>query len=196
MDVVIARYTENLDWINIFDDCDDVKLYIYDKSPNNQKYIGNDTMTICRLENIGREANTFLHHIVTNFDNLGERTMFLQGNPFDHEVTREQLLEFVKYNEKNIIPISSKRFFRCDKTGRPHHGGLPIGATYKELLPNSEDIDIYSFTSGAQYLVAKECIKNKPIEFWEKLLKLSQTDTKFPWTIERLWGYIYFATSV
>ena len=196
MDIVIARYNEKLEWLNIFDDYKDVKLYIYDKSQN-QKYVGRSMMTVCCLDNVGREAHSFLHHIVTNYDNLANHTMFLQGHPFDHEITEIQLQSFVECENKgNIIPISSKRFFRCNKNGGPHHNGLPVGETYKRLLPKSADIDIYSFSSGAQYLVAKECIRNKPLKFWEKLLELSQTDKKFPWTIERLWGYIYSAAEV
>lgn len=197
MDVVIARYNENLDWINIFDDCKDVRLFVYNKSDKNWQYEGKSTMSMCSLDNIGREAHSFLHHIVTNYDNLAEKTMFLQGHPFDHEVSPSQLVGFVEGEDKReIIPISSKKLFKCDKTGRPNHGGLPIGETYKQILPKSEKIDIYYFSSGAQYLVAKECIKNKPLKFWENLLELSVTDKKFPWTIERLWGYIYLATEV
>lgn len=36
------------------------------------------------LPNYGFEAHTYMHHIATNYDDLAELTLFLQGNPFIH----------------------------------------------------------------------------------------------------------------
>ena len=75
IDIIIARYKENIDWIN------EIKLYPY---INNiyvyNKFYQEDYI----LSNVGREAHTYLYHITHNYDNLNTVNIFLQGNPLDH----------------------------------------------------------------------------------------------------------------
>ena len=71
--LVVARYNDDLEWLNDFQD---KNLYVYNK--------GNDTVNnSVKLPNIGREAHTYLTHIINNYDNLDDVTIFTQGNP-DH----------------------------------------------------------------------------------------------------------------
>ena len=73
--LVIARYNENIDWTSDFED---FNLHIYNKGSILDDYN-------CKIiENKGREAHTYLTHIVENYHNLDDFTIFTQGNPFDH----------------------------------------------------------------------------------------------------------------
>jgi hypothetical protein len=74
--VVVARYNENVEWVRAYSDI----AFIYNKGePITEKAL--------QLENVGREGHTYLYHIITNYNTLTERTVFLQGNPFEHNPT-------------------------------------------------------------------------------------------------------------
>ncbi|CZR68518.1 uncharacterized protein PAC_18417 [Phialocephala subalpina] len=62
----------------------DVSVIIYTKDPASDLHIlkretGADIVS--RLPNTGREGGTYLHHIVSNWDSLAEKTMFIQAHP-------------------------------------------------------------------------------------------------------------------
>jgi hypothetical protein len=77
--IVIARYNENINWLLPYRDI----TIIYNKGDYNP--ILNKFQTIY-LENVGRESHTYIYHIVNNYDNLAERTLFFQGNISDHKM--------------------------------------------------------------------------------------------------------------
>jgi hypothetical protein len=39
---------------------------------------------VIKLPNLGREGGTYLYHIIKNYDNLSDYTIFTQANPVDH----------------------------------------------------------------------------------------------------------------
>lgn len=85
VEIIIAKYKEDTSWA--------LKLTqpytIYDKSNDPVLYS-------VRLPNVGRETHTYLYHIIKNYDNLAEVTVFLQGNPVDHS-------ELLGYSIDNCI---------------------------------------------------------------------------------------------
>lgn len=191
LDVVVARYQEKIGWVRAFSLSRDLcRIFVYNKG-------GDDCDFDCeRLPNVGREANTFLHHIVKHYQDLPEYTMFLQGNPSDHYVTStsiDSVLLNIKYTTNLLLPCFPISFFLhiCYGDGRPDHRGLDIDGFYKELFPERELPNKYVFSPGAMYLVRKDAILARPLVFWEALLERSKTDPSFPWVMERLWMYIY-----
>lgn len=82
-DLVVARYREPLEWIDVLHtsgDLDDVRVLVYDKSGEGTP--PNPVANIAEwhsLENVGLEAHTYLYHIVKNYDSLAEKTVFFQG---------------------------------------------------------------------------------------------------------------------
>lgn len=87
MNIVVARYKEDISWITELKNIN--TKYIYNKSGSNE-YIP--------LPNIGREAHTFLYHIVNNYDELmntpNNITFFSQGKISDH--THKSVSEYVE----------------------------------------------------------------------------------------------------
>lgn len=73
--IVVAKYNEDISWLSQIDP--GIKRYIYNKGQD-------DFPDNIRLSNIGREAHTYLVHIVNNYNNLDDFLIFTQGNPFDH----------------------------------------------------------------------------------------------------------------
>ena len=70
LDIVIAKYKEDVSWSNQFKTS---RVIIYDKSGEDNGFVN--------LPNFGRESHTYLTHIINNYDNLPDYTCFLQGNP-------------------------------------------------------------------------------------------------------------------
>jgi hypothetical protein len=73
IEIVISCYNENIKWLDAKDlekyrDC----ITIYNKGPNKIK-------NSISLKNVGRESHTYLYHIINNYDNLANRTVFFQG---------------------------------------------------------------------------------------------------------------------
>ena len=103
-EVVISQYNENLDWVRPFAD----HALIYHK--------GNDLGPAfqCygweRLPNVGRESHTYLHHIITNYDQLADVTVFLPGKIVDHKRHCFQ-------NPSDFVS-RAKRGFPCKTGGR------------------------------------------------------------------------------
>ena len=77
-EVVIARYNEDLSWLAEY--LPNEKITIYNKGKDDLNLPSN--YKIVKLPNIGREAHTYLYHIVNNYNQLADRVLFLQGNPF------------------------------------------------------------------------------------------------------------------
>jgi hypothetical protein len=74
IELVIARHREDLRWLKRVPRS--MRATVYNKGEDGQQ--GEP------LPNIGREAHTYLHHIVRHYDDLADVTVFCQGKPFDH----------------------------------------------------------------------------------------------------------------
>ena len=75
VELVIARYNEDISWLS---KVKNMKITIYNKGEDN---INKKSI---KLPNIGRESHTYLTHIIDNYDNLADITIFSQGDPFFH----------------------------------------------------------------------------------------------------------------
>jgi hypothetical protein len=88
--VVISRYAENLDWVNMLEKKSSrLKPIIYNKGDE----------FICpfkqiRLPNIGKNDHTYLYHIVNNYNNLAPITIFCHGSSYDTK-NKGDMLSFI-----------------------------------------------------------------------------------------------------
>jgi len=89
--LIIARYTEDIDWVTAYNDI----AIVYNKGHYDLVGIKN----VIHIENIGREGHTYLYHIIHNYENLTDRVIFSQGNPFDHN---ETILYGIDNHEKGL----------------------------------------------------------------------------------------------
>jgi hypothetical protein len=79
INIVIARYNENLDWAFPYNDI----AIVYNKGDNNIP----DFLKRINIQNVGREGHTYLYHILNNYCELSSRTIFLQADWFPHNET-------------------------------------------------------------------------------------------------------------
>jgi hypothetical protein len=158
--IVIAKYKENIDWINYLDKSN---VIVYDKSetpyPNS-----------INIPNIGRDPETFLFYLIENYNNLPDYVFFLQGDPFAH------------FNDKSINPFNLKFRLYDLLTKQIKFSGLYNEVTYENpnlfnhsmkwknyfsFLFKNECPNSISFIAGCQYIVSKNNILKRPLTFYK-----------------------------
>jgi hypothetical protein len=177
-EIVVARYNENIEWTKNYLNY----ITLYNK--------GDDIIdNAIPLKNIGREPHTYLHHIINNYDNLANYTIFLQGNPFDHIYPHQDqqerlfnLLNDIIFNDKQIGDFY--KILACVITGdyeyirEPYHMECPniVDAYVKVFDRLPAEGETYTYASGAQFVVSKKAIHSRPIEFYKNILKIFEYD--------------------
>ena len=101
LEIVIARYKENLDWLKKIKKSKDIKITVYNKGPNDIN------IPFIPLPNIGRESHTYLYHIINNYDNLADQTVFCQGDSVFHSPGFIDLINNYHSNFEPIQPMSA-----------------------------------------------------------------------------------------
>lgn len=99
IDVIIARYNEPLDWIpQMLEILPHANIFVYNKGNDDIDLITSaSNVTIKKLENIGREGETYARHIFENYDRLADMNIFLQADPFPHAPHLMTSLSQIKY---------------------------------------------------------------------------------------------------
>jgi len=166
--IVVARYNEDLEWTKIFSN-----VIVYNKGNPlsdefNEKY----------LNNVGREGHTYYKHIYDNYDNLADYTIFLQGNPFDHSPNIiSNLNKYVNNTNLSIdFEFLSERVLDCNLTGCKYHYGLPLIDTYEKIFGERNKNMAFKFGAGAQFIVSKKKILQRPKEFYLKIIEMLNKD--------------------
>lgn len=204
--IIIARYQENIDWIQEIVSLPFVsKIHIfnkfYPKSSNMNFTSTDDKIIYYELPNIGRESHTYLSFIVNNYNyiiNSNNFYIFLQAEPFFHcKNISTTISNIKKYDLTEIFPFNGvvkenedSPFRKCDT--HPH--GLFIAYFMQKLfdlqLDEKQTIDV---NYGAQFGVSSKTIRQRPVDFYKYLLKLvsNEKNSIEPYIFERLWLYIF-----
>lgn len=187
--LVVSRYNEDINWLT--------KIHTWNIAAFNKGEPVEGNFSFKQLPNVGRESETYLNYIITNYDNLNDFTGFIQGNPFDHfEGCAADTSHIINYI--NTIKITQDFTFfgdhdlhECDHTGRPHHPGLNL---YEYANYIKIDIpQIIRFRAGAQFIVSRERIIKNSKEFYCNILRTVNTEISpiQGFLLERLWQYIF-----
>jgi Protein of unknown function (DUF3431) len=186
--IVIARYNESLDWL---DTCltphQRRSVWVYDKGASGS------------LPNIGREAHTYLTHIIENWDNLPERVYFLQGDPFPHlefQPSFEMIQKWFRAWDSQINRGGFSKNIKVNDIDRnyrePNTDPCPLNfGDWMEahVAPFRSPIHWYT---GAIFGVSGANIKNRSKEYYIKLLEEFQTlKPETAYYIERCWFYVF-----
>jgi hypothetical protein len=105
-EIVVARYKENLDWLKKIKKSKDIKITIYNKGPDDIENIPSGT-SIIKLSNIGRESHTYLYHIINNYDNLADQTIFCQGDSIFHSPDFLDLINKYRTKFEPVQPLTA-----------------------------------------------------------------------------------------
>jgi hypothetical protein len=200
--IIVARYNENIEWLN----SENENCIIYNKG--NKLNINNEIL----LENIGRESETYLHYIITNYNNLPDVIVFTQARISDHKGS-DDINYLINIKNQALEHSKSLNYFVHNDMGNSIHwdkewnlqkGNYYLKDNYKQNKPITfiewfktnininypNPIKIYM---NAIFAVKKENIINKPLEYYKNLIlevnhHINSTEGHF---FERSWYYIF-----
>jgi hypothetical protein len=204
VNLVIARYREDVSWVARAG----YPAIIYDKS-------GEGLPGAVPLPNIGREAHTYLTHIVRHYETLDGLTVFLQGDPFDHLSqqggTAADLVSMIETYAAKGRPFGGFAWFKleCDGLGRPHDlrkpenegrwpgwgRDIPVAKTFAKLFEGPVPERFVARGVTGNFAVSAERIRTRPKAFYEYALSLVEADpqdrSNTGHAFERLWHLIF-----
>lgn len=103
-ELVIARYNEDLNWLNDLPIVQDIELItIYNKGkPIDTSYINHPNVAVHEVSNVGRCDHTYLYHVCLRYDSLADITVFLPGSAdysYKWDVTKKILEKSVPHKK-------------------------------------------------------------------------------------------------
>jgi hypothetical protein len=212
--LVVARYREDVSWLGGLG----LPCVVYNKGPELDATALPPAARIIALLNIGREAHTYLTHIIANYRRLPRHTAFLQGDPFAHlappeepQLTPQGLRERLLALAAKGQPFAGLAWFRlrCDGLGRPHDladpakkgrwkgwgKDIPVAQTFEALFAAPAPREFIARAPTGNMLVRADRILARPLEFYQRTLDLVLADAEDErntgHAIERLWQAIF-----
>ena len=188
-DIVVARYNEDISWVKELT-ADKFNFKIYNKGENNIDFDSTP------LQNFGRDAHTFITYIVENYNNLPEYIIFLQGNPIDHYSNVIQTIKM--HNDEPYVCLSDHVIDEKIDSWYEHlvepNATMPypnmvrcgLRETANAIL-GSETPEKCRFAAGQQYIINKQYILNRDLDYYKNILERFKIDFVLPWHIERIW---------
>lgn len=194
--IVVARYNENIDWLKKLKDI----TLVYNKGlfHDSLKYF-----QVLQLPNYGRESHTYLNHIINNYDNLAEYTLFFQGSIKDHEplslenyFQQKDFIGYLRNYETHLIKKPLRHFGKWKNeinNGSIKQSKLTCFEWLTEIIYFDETLKEISTVWGALFSVSKKLIHEKPKIFYEQLLRyvdyhVNPEEGHF---FERSWYFIF-----
>jgi hypothetical protein len=208
-EIVIAHYSESLYELNeILTSIKEVSLInrldpivtIYSKNDAFSDKNYNDVVPSARVirhENNGREGGTYLHHILANYDQLAEHTLFMQAEVHNVAYFIRHMKEFFT-EETGFLPLSFTgrhcEMSRCmDEFGYQETRG-DIPALYTQLYGQLPERGQISINYKGQFILSARRargVKKSVLELLHDTVESSKHGPGFGYTLERIWGFIF-----
>jgi hypothetical protein len=219
--IVISRYNENLQWLND-EPFNKYQYIVYNKGVNNDYVKSDNLKNEFKLENVGRETHTYLTHIINNYDELADLTIFVPGSleiEYNKYERAKRLLTEAE-NNKNSDLFACVSFdnsikdrfndFQIDSYLSTNKNNntintdasikesaiRPFGKWYEKFF-NNINIDSKCFTQNAIFGVTKDTILKKPKSYYIDLIE-QVNDHINPETghyFERCWETVFVPCS-
>lgn len=206
LSVIVARYEEDMLWLHpFFHICT-----IYNKGSciNNDINNINKIKKVVDLPNVGREAHSYLYHIINNYDDIEGILLFTQGNIKDHlpaEYTEfnyfmklissaiDSGFSFNAYNH-NVGSMSAHKDLKmADKWDNLKNSGMTFGEWLQDISNfnnnynnNYNNIKWYM---NSIFAIDAKLIKKYPKSFYEYLISFvdDHKDPEAGHYFERAW---------
>lgn len=233
IDIVIARYDEaassvadNINALLVTPkiQAKDVRFIIYNKGTQQEDFQHDVAAMISdqsevqfqTLDNVGREGDTYLHHIVNNWNNFSTHTLFMQAEPHDLDLaTNYHQTLFIPETGFLSLSYESDVCETCDQCLKP--GWAEDPALLSKLYETSnagKKCQNLVLTYRGQFIVSAARVRGNERAVYEDLLqqlRISEsyfhseeyTESRrhrdqedsvdhavFGFTLERMWGVL------
>jgi hypothetical protein len=203
--IIVARYREQIDWLHDLKDL----CIVYNKGPDDIP----SNFKCHKLDNFGREADTYLKYIVANYPNFPDYVVFTQADIHDHVSSLDLFKGLVRHIDGvpgsgvpgSGVPGSGvPGYIGLTDMGVDHgwgtvrnfidpvHAGLPIRDLWFMLYENPPLDNMFHCNYCGVFMVSKENILYHSKTFYEKLIEYQKTHAQIsPYVLERLWTTIF-----
>jgi len=198
---VVARYREDVSWVRELS----FPAMVYDKSGSGQGV---------PLPNVGREAHTYLTHILRTYPDFPDYTVFVQGDPFRHMAEGagpRELDALVRDKAAKGAGFFGLAWYRirCDGLGRPHDmrdeskrgrwagfgKDIPVAALFEILFAAKAPRTFMCGSPAGLFAVSRERILARPPGLYRLALAAVEADpddaANTGHALERLWQVIF-----
>lgn len=220
MEIVISMYHEPLDSVNYLiaslkaiPSLSSAIVHIYTKDEHAnletiQQHTGADNVT--QLTNVGREGETYLRHIVDNWDSLARHTLFIQGEVHNPRELFPRVRDYYDPERTGMLGLGfSGNVCDCKSCGdRWGWSDSVVYSIFADIYPRVLCSELLLSYKG-QFIASARRIRGVQREVYEKLLdalvmedswahredylkgrKDSLNAPFFGFTLERLWNVL------
>ncbi len=215
--IIIARYKEDISYL-LNDEFKNYHIIIYNKGDEitNQEII--NKCKIIQLPNVGKCDHTYLHHIIENYENISNVTVFLPASFYLMDYKKARGLKVIeKVNETNntVFPVTNvgssvletdylnnfaldewKTSFGNNQDSNTNYKTKlsperPYGKWYEKHFPNNKCP--YVCYMGI-FAISKKDIHKNPIEKYKTLISYVDDDLnpEAGHFIERAWVSLFY----
>ncbi len=215
--IIIARYKEDISYL-LNDEFKNYHIIIYNKGNeiSNQEII--NKYKIIQLPNVGKCDHTYLHHIIENYDNISDVTIFLPASFYLMDYKKNRGLKVIeKANETNntVFPVTNvgssvletdylnnfvldewkTSFGNNQESNQSYQTKLsperPYGKWYEKHFPNNKCP--YVCYMGI-FAISKKDIHKNPLEKYKTLISYVDDDVnpEAGHFIERAWVSLFY----
>jgi len=199
LELVIARYTEDLQWIRRVPKR--FAVTVYNKGSDDPSLPPRKNGSVASRPNTGREAHSFLSHIVDRYDTLAEITVFAQGRPFDHDPSFHRWLHRIAFRQIEVpgflwtgflIDQDDRTGSRLFRTWTKNENGRALDMNgYWRAMWDTKAPEQYTFYPGAQFAATAAVIRAHPKSWYERALRISETFPDAAHCFERTWDRVF-----
>jgi hypothetical protein len=189
-----------------------VRIYTKNEEANLdtiQQQTGADNVT--SLANVGREGETYLHHIVYEWDSLAKHTLFTQGDVHNHREFFPRVRDYYDPEKTGMLSFGfSGNVCNCLRCGdRWGWSDSIVYKIHKEIYPKGICSKVLLSYKG-QFIVSARRIRGLNKSVYEELLDALVTENSwahgeeylkgrkdslnapfFGFTLERLWNVLF-----
>lgn len=171
--IIITRYKEGLGWTKYLH----FPYIVYNKSDLPAE-------NSISVPNISKEDYGYIKFIIDNYEDLPDYMVFLQGHPFDHESRLFGILASDMFFCQN-------GFFQLGDWGEKMEPVYPPEHFLHKLLILPEKVENYYFISSAQFIVSKGIVLYRSKSFYEKIMKMIETEEIDGFDLEYVWWVLF-----
>jgi len=214
VELVISRYNEDLEWLKN-EPYNKYEVIVYNKGQNDDFYKAPNIKKIIKLDNVGREGHTYLHHIIHNYEDLANLTIFLPGSlQLSHKMEyASSIFEKIPDSSKSILNcIDNNPVYSTEKDFKIDHylgldeknkqlmkdGGIqpsnhrPFGNWFVHHFGDEAKDTVKCNTKFGVLSVSKEDVQKNTVEHYRKFFdELNSPNPEAGHYIERSWAAIF-----
>lgn len=212
IDCVVARYNESVSWINMPEFINVTRFIIYNKGKPLKAKLPSNAIEIM-IPNVGKCDHTYLYHIINNYHNLADVTLFVSGRADDERkgpkikntmklVNKTHDTVFIGLNMKvphDFYNFSLNSYLSANPENQINEGKItkiaparirPYGKWFQYYWGN-QSITIFPFQSI--FAIHKDHIIQHPISYYRVFYEELDYDVnpEAGHYMERSWGMVF-----